>query len=152
PYGSFASSATTDMLGEFTLFLAPGTYVIQTANTRGFVDTLGTPLTVGTSDMTGVDVVLDPAPGLILASATDGDGVPLPDGSATGIGITYFDASRRVVAHATTTAFAPGVTTLPPGTYFARTDPAAGYVMELFGGLPCAAAACDPTSGTPINV
>jgi len=147
PYSFFTSSVTTDMLGGYTLFLLPGTYIVQTSNARGFVDrTLG-PITVGTSDMTGVDFVLDPTAGLVLASATEADGVPL-----SSVAMTFFDASGHIAAHATTTALAPVGTSLPPGTYFARTDPMAGRVMELYGGLPCAAAACDPTSGTPINV
>lgn len=143
------STTQTDMLGQYTVFVTPGTYVVQTSNDRGFVDKASAPITVGTSDVNGVDFVLDPVAGLVLASATDADGVTL-----TPTGITYFDDTGRVTAHATT-SFEPGVpvaTSLPPGTYFARTDPVAGRVVELSGGQPCASGTCDPTSGSPITI
>ena len=146
---SSGPGAQTDMLGQYTFSVPPGTYVLQTSNDRGFVDKASGPITVGTSDVSGVDFVLDPVPGLVLASATDADGVTL-----TATGITYFDGAGRVTAHATTSA-EPGVpvaTSLPSGTYFARTDPVAGRVVELSGGQPCPSGTCDPTSGSPITV
>jgi hypothetical protein len=144
---SLSPNAQTDMLGQYMAFVGPGTYIVRTSNARGFVDAASAPITVGATDVTGVDLVLDHATGLVLATATDADGVPLLPSA-----ITYFDASGHATAHATTSSGGPVATSLPPGTYFARTDPMAGRVMELYGGLPCAGAVCDPTSGSPINV
>jgi len=41
---------------------------------------------------------------------------------------------------------------LPPGSYFLGTDARSAHVDELYGGVECAFAACDPTRGMPVVI
>ena len=63
--------------------------------------------------------------------------------------ITVFDSSGRQAGTATGASYT--VSGLAPGTYYV-TASAPGYVRELYNDIPCVAADCVPTGGTPVTV
>lgn len=159
-------SDTTDAVGRYEFAasdgsgqLVPGTYFVRTRNTRGYADLLypselcagcapvkGTPITIGTANVTGIDFSL-PRGGFVDMRTLDPYGVPIQ-----GQTMALFSASGQKVARVPLNLGGGATVLVAPGTYYARTEPASGYVMTGFDTGPCARGACDPTAGAPLDV
>jgi len=112
--------------------------------------TSATPIdvTVGVTK-TGVDFALSPG-GRVSGTLTDAaTGLPLanvtvriqtPSGSSLAFGRT-----NGAGVYTTTTG-------LPPGTYYARTSNALGYVEKLYRDIACPGGSCAVAGGTPISL
>ncbi|HEX4568743.1 MAG TPA: carboxypeptidase regulatory-like domain-containing protein, partial [Vicinamibacterales bacterium] len=150
---------TTDLLGRYSLTVSPSTYFIRTRNDKGYMDRRyaaldcggcepleGTPVLVGTSDVTGIDFDLTPA-GLVTVNTLDENSVALAAQS-----VTFVDSTAHPLARETASSSGIANADLAPGTYYARTEPSSGHVMTLYGAGPCARGQCDVTSGTAIPV
>jgi hypothetical protein len=112
--------------------------------------TTGTPVPVTTGTTTGgVDFALAPG-GSIRGTVTDAaSGAPL-----TGIRVDVYTSNGTWTEYATSASNGTfAVTSLPTGTYFARTINSAGYVDELWDNIPCVPRCEDRiTTGSPIPV
>jgi hypothetical protein len=144
--------------------LDPGTYYVSTNNWTGYYDevwddipcnpmcdvTIGTPVVVGTGNTAGIDFALQPGGGFFAGAVTD---------ASSGNGVAFFpvlvyDATGTQVGFGWCNPPAGLYTTkgaLETGTYFAVASPP-GYFAELYDDIPCPDGACDPTTGTPINI
>jgi hypothetical protein len=153
------SPPTTDALGRYAIAVPPSTYFLRTRNDKGYMDRRyaaldcggcepleGTPVTVGPADVAGIDFDLTPG-GVITLTTADENGVQL--GAQT---VTFFDGSRQPLDRETTSDVGIAIADLAPGTYYARTEPLNGRVMQLYGVGPCPKGQCDVTSGTAILV
>ena len=169
--GALVASDMTDALGRYefanvsatgvTGVLAPGRYFLRTRfNERGYADrqyqnlpcagcepTAGTPVTITSADVSGVDLALPPG-GRVTVQPLDSVGVPI--GGQT---VALFDAGGQKVARESATFSSTIAFQVPLGTYYARTEPVSGYVMTAHGSAAaCARGACDPTIGIPLSV
>jgi hypothetical protein len=165
--GSERTYGSTDGSGVYTTSaqLPSGSYYARTSNRRGFFDVLyagvsclsgscpvtsGTPIAVAAGTTTpGIDFALAPG-GRIGATVTDAvTGLPL-----AGVGVGIYDWSGRSATTGTTDASGAFVTGegLRPGTYYARTHEAWGYIDELYDDIPCTGGSCTVTQGAPIVV
>lgn len=168
--GTRVTSAFTNSAGVYSVSLATGKYYAAVTTQSEFVNevwpdiactvtceaivTSGTPILVSSGATTrGIDFALTPG-GRVTGKVTAGD-----DGSGLAARLRFYDTAGRLVSW-TTSVSGTGVFTasLPPGTYYARTEglwcydepcwwP---YVDVLYSGIACAV--CDPVSGTPITV
>ncbi len=163
--GTRVGSVSTDSSGVYmTSSLPLGTYYARTWNSLGYVEelyndilcpggvctvTAGTPITVtvGTTT-TGIDfglaqggriggTVTDAATGLPLANVQ----VRVHNSSGTRVGSVSTDSSGVYMT-----------SSLPLGTYYARTWNSLGYVEELYNDILCPGGVCTVTAGTPITV
>lgn len=149
----------TDMFGRYSIDVSPSTYFLRTRNDKGYMDQRyaaidcggcepleGTPVTVGSADVGGIDFDLAPA-GLVTVNIGDGNGVAL-----AGQTVTFFDASGRPVDRETSSDAGVANADLAPGTYYARTEPLTGRNMGLYGAGGCPRGLCDVTKGEAIPV
>jgi hypothetical protein len=154
--GTPVGTASTDTLGAYRISgIAPGTYYARTSNLRGFIDVRydnvacagcdpsgGKAITVGTTDVTGIDFTL--LAGVLVRGTVTVDGGPRANvpvvfnatGARAGVGLSDSAGAYLV--------------TLPAATYFARTGPVAGVVSGLYKNRVCPGGTCDPTAGDPI--
>jgi uncharacterized repeat protein (TIGR01451 family) len=121
----------------------------------GCAITMGTPVTVNGTSVTGIDLALSRG-GQITGTVTDAT-----NGEAVNAQVHIFRANGQFMGSATTNNsgvyFSLG---LPDGTYYLRTsvpgeDP---FIDTLYGGQPCltlfqaSAPACDVKTGTPVII
>ncbi len=134
-------------------------YYLRTRNNRGYVDEaypdvvcvdcdirIGTPVVVGTTDVTGIDFTLA-AGGVVAGTVTDADGVALG-----GVPVSLFTAAGTLAGQALATSGGYFSASLPPGSYRARAEPTATHGAEVFSEQPCTSGACNVTAGTPIAI
>jgi hypothetical protein len=162
--GVSLGSTATDSTGAFRKSgLASGTYFLRTTNNLGFIDELysdiacpnGTcpPVTTGTSVLVTVSsttdgIIIALAPGATMTgTVTDaGSGAVLAN-----VGIAIYDSTGTSVGSATTNPSGSYTKSgLAPGTYYARSSNALGYLDELYDSKPCLNGSCPVTSGTAI--
>jgi Putative Ig domain/Carboxypeptidase regulatory-like domain len=160
--GEEVSGATSDQFGAYTILgLAPGTYYLRARDDHGFVDELyadiecvdcaignGTPVVVPSgADVTGIDFTLAPG-GTITGRVSD-----VSDVSLDAVQVSLFDASGGLRARTKSDTRGLFTAEVPAGTYYARSDPADGYAVQVYRDLSCAdAGGCAVTSGTPLTV
>ena len=162
--GSWAGSATTSASGTYTSTGLPsGTYYVRTSNDLGYLDevyndvvcpggacnvTGGTPVPLAApATVTGVDFVLATG-GRISGTVKNASGAPL-----AGVTVTFLGASGQSVGSVSTDATGAFTSTsLPSGTYFARTYNTLGYLDELYDDLVCPGGSCSATGGKAITV
>jgi len=157
--GHFEGSTTTDLLGNYLFSVRRSTYFLRTRNDKGYMDQRysatrcggcepldGTAVIAGSSDVTGIDFDLTPA-GLVAVSTVDENGVQL-----AGQTVTFFDGSRQALDRDTTSDVGVANADLAPGTYYARSEPLDGRVMQLYAVGACPKGQCDVTTGTAIPV
>jgi hypothetical protein len=156
--GREVGSATTPMTGAYRITgLPPGSYFVHTQNARGLVDQVhpgvrclrcdprtGTSIAITSADVANVDFTLE-AGALIAGRVLDAGGGPL-----SSVPVSLFDSTGLFAGRVVTNFFGDFVAALPPGTYFARTDPIAGSAMRLYQGLACPSGACDVRAGTAL--
>lgn len=165
--GNWASDAATSDDGTYTSTdgLPSGTYYARTGQWWSpLLDELfdnlpcwddcdlasGTPIEVTLGQVTtGVNFSLDAGGGFSGTVTDQLTGLPIE-----GVEIYFYDSEGApasgwgAVQSDGTYVTEPG---LPPGNYFAVTYNVAGYLEELYGGLPCLGD-CDVTAGNPIAV
>ncbi|MCH5377384.1 MAG: carboxypeptidase regulatory-like domain-containing protein, partial [Planctomycetes bacterium] len=158
--GLLAGFAVTSATGSYQIGgLDDGEYRLKTVNSSGFVDvvrggdscspepcsiTSGVETTVASSNELGVDFAL--ARGSALSGvATDNQGIPLPNGTAT-----VFSATGQEIKTGGVFNGSFFINGLADGTYYLLITNGSGLVDQLFDGLPCPGGSCDVTGGTPI--
>ena len=159
--GDYARDVYTDTAGRYTAGgLLPGAY-FATTDSPGYDDELfddlpcvtscdptqGSPIQVASNSTTRhIDFALNRS-GSISGTVTHAPtGEPI-----SGLRVRIFGATGSSVASAYSAAAGDyTVSGLQPGVYFALTDHY-DVLNQLYDGLPCPAA-CDSTSGTPIQV
>jgi hypothetical protein len=157
--GQLLTSTASDAVGAYSVRLQPAVYYLRTRNDRGYVDTrflnvgcggceptLGTPLIIAGSDLTGIDFDLA-AGGTVAAAIVDEQGVVL-----TSHPVSFLDSNGQIVARGTSDALGVARAALPAGSIFARTEPVSGRTMQLYGAGACGSGACMPSTGTAISV
>jgi Putative Ig domain/Carboxypeptidase regulatory-like domain len=158
--GRVVGSALSTLFGTYTIdAVEPGTYFARTRNDRGYVDELysertcgtcdartGTPIAVASSDVSDIDFTL--AAGGVIAGAT-GDATGFAVGN---VPVSLFDAGGTLRDHTVADATGRYSFNVPAGTYRARAEATKTHGAELYSELPCTSAACNPASGTAINV
>ncbi|MCG6964784.1 MAG: carboxypeptidase regulatory-like domain-containing protein [Acidobacteria bacterium] len=161
--GGTAGSATTDDQGIYSVpNLRPGTYYVKGWSYPDFVGelyddipcpdycdpTTGTPVAVTSGQITtGIDFALTPTGSITGTVTISSSAAPLSQ-----LQVAAYDLTGALVAEGTIDS---GNNTyeiigLPAGTYFV-TATGGPYVGELYDNIPCLDA-CDPTTGTPIQV
>jgi hypothetical protein len=145
--------------------LPTGTYYARTYNSLGYADELydnipcpggmctltsGTPVAVTAgATRTGVDFAL-PLGGRISGTVRDsGASAPL-----AGVTVYIYNSAGTHVAYGSSDSSGTylSYSVLAPGTYYARTLGALGYVDELYDDIACPGGACVVTVGTGIIV
>lgn len=163
PAGVQVAGAFTDPLGNYTAGgLIGGTYYARTFNAPGLFDKLynniscesGCTVTSGTSIpvVTGaatpnIDFALAQAPRVSGRITSAGSGAGLP-GVLVSI---YNDSGGFVTTTSSDGSGNYGSSTLKPGTYYAKTGNAVGFLDQLYQAKPCTPS-CSVTTGTPISV
>jgi hypothetical protein len=158
----FLGSGVSGPTGTYAVNGLPaGTAVAKTSNGLGYIDeifnnikcancsvTTGQTFNVATGQTTpGIDFSLDSG-ARITGTVKNSSNVPLQ-----GVSVGIYTATSPNTAITTASTNQLGVYTtggLPPGTYYARTTFASGYVNQLYNGLICAP--CTPANGTAITL
>ncbi len=164
--GAYVTAAFTDSSGAYTVpSLVAGTYYVTSSNELGYVDEMfanvpcpggscttssGTPVTVTAGSTTGgVNLGLDRGARVngSVSDATTGQAL-------AGVTVYVYNPSGWYMGYGVTGANGAYTTRsgLPTGTYYARTEGAAGHIDELWDNIPCPGGACWPPSGTPLSL
>ena len=182
--GILLTSFLTDAAGNYAMFggLPTGDYFVKTVNSLGYVDELydnllcvsceitrGTTIAVTAgSTTTNINFELGQG-GLITGTIYDASNndQPLADAPVSvsqcpGGASSCQGSQLRVIARTTTDANGVYSVSLPPGTYFVKTDAIPGYSTTIYrapsvpGGRapiqPCPLGLCDPSLGSAIEV
>jgi hypothetical protein len=159
--GQLLQSTLTDHLGRYTLTSVPsGLYYLRTRNDRGYADEIyqdvdcgscdprmGAPVTVGASDVTGVDFALA-AGGLLTGDVREATtNVILPN-----VPLSVFTAGGVLAGRTASTDSGVYRLSLPTGSYRVRAEATVSHGAELFSELPCTTLACDVPSATAVPI
>lgn len=163
--GTAIANGVTGPEGSYVVGRLPaGVYFARTLNEAGFLDQLyeGTPCPFGRCNpIHGTPVVV------ALGRETRGTDFTLRQGGRlsgtvvdaanaepiAGIGIFVYDGEGAPLTRAATDAEGRYVVGgLAAGGYVLRTADAAGFLGELYDGVPCGASDCDPATGTRVTV
>ncbi|HJQ68390.1 MAG TPA: carboxypeptidase regulatory-like domain-containing protein [Blastocatellia bacterium] len=161
--GAFVTSGFTDNLGNYTSAsgLLPGNHFVRTNNQVGYIDevynnitclscnpTSGTPVSV-TAGMTTSGISFGLVAGGRISGTVTSSATSAP---ISNLNVEIFDASGFGVSGGFTDGAGNYISSkgLTPGTYYARTRNALGFIDEVYNNINCLN--CNPTSGTAITV
>lgn len=107
----------------------------------------GTGITVGATDVTGIDFSLDKGGAIRGTVTATAGGAPIP-----GVQVSVFTGAGRLAGRANTLQNGNYlVQGLSPGTYFVVTANNAGFLDESYNNIPCEPF-CNPVDGTSVTV
>ena len=163
--GAFITSGSTNSAGNYISFdgFPAGTYYARTFNSQGYVNelynniscltscsvTTGTPITATAGSTTsGIDFTLTPG-GRISGTVTDS----LTSAPLANVTVQIYNSSGLFVTLGFTNSLGnyTSDSSLPAGTYYARTFNSQGYINELYNNVNCVVS-CTVITGTPITV
>jgi hypothetical protein len=166
PSGAYVTAAFTDGTGAYAFAgLVAGTYLVVTSNELGYVDELyanvpcpggsctlgsGTPVVVTAGGSApGISFGLDRGARVSGGISDAASGQPL-----AGVVVYIYNPSGWYMGYGVTGNNGAYTTRsgLPPGTYYARTEGAAGHIDELWNDIPCPGGSCWPPAGTPLSL
>lgn len=162
--GAFVGSALTDSLGNYTVSgIIPGTFLVKTFNSQGFIDevydnvecvgctaTNGQFITITTAGqlVTGIDFVLGTG-GRIRGTVLDSASNPI-----AGINVEVYRTNGTFATATSTNSRGEYVSSagLPAGSYYVRTRNSLGYVDRVYSGITCVGCIVTSVSGTVVTL